>query len=257
VHSEKAYTRELKTLNKKVQKEYDDLAKKVWHTENIDFGCEKDADKYIKKVQKDLKFHTIESEIQKTAVDSKKGRPKSDSKPDDYKYKTICKIRADQEKIELAKITKEKFIFATNQLDKEKITDSEILSTYKEQQGVERGFKFIKDDAFEVDSIFLKKPVRIEALMMIMVLCLLVYGYMQFFIREELKRSAQTVQSQTGKETQNPSAKWIYFLMDGIHVLNVMKENVTLDIVLNMNAVRKKIVSLFSEQACKMDGLEE
>lgn len=51
------------------------------------------------------------------------------------------------------------------------ITDytlEEILEDYKERQDVERGFRFLKDPWFMVDSVFLKLPRRIEALMMVM-----------------------------------------------------------------------------------------
>lgn len=61
-----------------------------------------------------------------------------------------------------------RFILATNHLATEQLADAEILSQYKEQTKVEAGFKFIKDDAFESDNVFLKTPERIDALMMIM-----------------------------------------------------------------------------------------
>lgn len=40
----------------------------------------------------------------------------------------------------------------------------------KEQTKAEASFKSIKDDSFELDSVFLKTPERIGVLMMIMVL---------------------------------------------------------------------------------------
>ena len=45
-----------------------------------------------------------------------------------------------------------------------------ILSYYKEQSQVEKGFRFLKDPVFCVDNVFLKNPKRIMALSMIMVL---------------------------------------------------------------------------------------
>jgi transposase len=59
------------------------------------------------------------------------------------------------------------------------------LSTYKEQQGVERGFRFIKDPLFHLSGVFLKKPERIDALMMVMTLCLMVYNAGQYVVRKE------------------------------------------------------------------------
>ena len=60
-----------------------------------------------------------------------------------------------------------RFVLMTNDLD---ISPDELLANYKEQGAVERGFRFLKDPLFWVAKIFLKKPSRIQALAMIMVL---------------------------------------------------------------------------------------
>ena len=65
----------------------------------------------------------------------------------------------DEEKIEIAKREKGRFILlATNELDPKKLFDCDILPKYKGQIKTENGFKFIKSHAFEVASVFLKKP---------------------------------------------------------------------------------------------------
>ena len=48
------------------------------------------------------------------------------------------------------------------------LPDADLLPEYKKQYKTEHGFAFIKGDTFEVASIFLKTPSRIEALMMVM-----------------------------------------------------------------------------------------
>jgi transposase len=48
------------------------------------------------------------------------------------------------------------------------------------QQKVERGFRFLKDPWFMANTLFLKSPKRIMALMMIMTLCLLIYGALEY-----------------------------------------------------------------------------
>ena len=80
------------------------------------------------------------------------------------------------------------------------------------QSGTESGFKFIKDDTFQVDSVFLKTPERINALMAIMTLCLMVYGVTQYELRQSLQEKGETVLNQAKKPTDKPSLKWIYFL---------------------------------------------
>jgi transposase len=42
-------------------------------------------------------------------------------------------------------------------LNLKRLSDKDFITGYKKQSGVESGFKFIKDDTFEVDSVFLKK----------------------------------------------------------------------------------------------------
>jgi transposase len=52
--------------------------------------------------------------------------------------------------------TKGRFIVATNELDPTKLSAQEMLFNYKEQQAVERGFRFLKDPFFMTSSVFLK-----------------------------------------------------------------------------------------------------
>ena len=52
----------------------------------------------------------------------------------------------------------------------------EVLAGYKGQVYAERGFRFLKDPQFLASSLYLKKPERIMALLMVMTVCLLVYA---------------------------------------------------------------------------------
>jgi transposase len=69
------------------------------------------------------------------------------------------------------------FIIATNEMDSEKISSGQLLSVYKKQgTSVERGFRFLKDPIFFAESLYLKLPKRIMALIMVMGLSLLIYS---------------------------------------------------------------------------------
>ncbi|MFT4807471.1 MAG: transposase [Paraglaciecola sp.] len=87
------------------------------------------------------------------------------------------------------------------------MNEANMLSTYKEQQGVERGFRFIKDPLFHLSGVFLKKPERIDALMMVMTLCLMVYNAGQYQVR---------TRGAGGKHTQSSwkANKEAYITMD-------------------------------------------
>lgn len=78
-----------------------------------------------------------------------------ESKSDKYfPYEVQVKLDLRESKIELEKKRAGRFILATNILDGMELTTEEMLSKYKGQQSVERGFRFLKDPLFLTDSVF-------------------------------------------------------------------------------------------------------
>jgi hypothetical protein len=65
----------------------------------------------------------------------------------------------------------------------------------------------------------LKKPERIMALLMVRTVCLLVYAALEERIRKALKEHAATLPDQKGKRSQNPTARWVFHYLVGMHVL--------------------------------------
>ena len=88
---------------------------------------------------------------------------------------------------------------------------------------MERGFRFLKSPEFLSDALFLKKPQRIEAMLMIMTLCLMVYAALEYKIRKELKEQNKTFPNQLGKPIQNPTARWVFECFFAIHELHMAK----------------------------------
>lgn len=111
------------------------------------------------------------------------------------------------------------FVLATNELDADRLPAPEVLQEYKGQTHVERGFGFLKHPEFLASSLFLKKPERIMALLMIMTVCLMVYAALEYRIRQGLQQQGQTVLNQSGKPTDRPTARWIFHCFVGIHIL--------------------------------------
>lgn len=74
-------------------------------------------------------------------------------------------FRKSDTKIKRFEKKKGRFILATNKMDEDAVV---ILSAYKYQQHVERGFRFLKDSMFFTDSIFIKNNVRIMSIIMLM-----------------------------------------------------------------------------------------
>ena len=81
------------------------------------------------------------------------------------------------EAIKYRRAFKSVFIIATNETDAKKLTAEQLLEVYKSQgTSVERGFRFLKDPMFYAESLYLKSPKWIMALLMVMGLSLLVYA---------------------------------------------------------------------------------
>ena len=163
---------------------------------NQNFGCEKDINSEVTKIQKQFPLYKIMSRILPVMSYGKKGKPKSDEKPNLKGYKVNLSFELNQIETERELTKKGRIILATNDLDTTNYPDEKILSEYKEQQNVERGFRFLKDPWFMVDSIFLKSTRRIESLMMVMTLCLLVYNIAQYNLRKKLKEEKETLPNQ-------------------------------------------------------------
>ena len=96
--------------------------------------------------------------------------------------------------------------------------------------------------------MFLKNIGRIQALAMIMVLCLYVYAVSEYKLRKSLKESNETVPSQTRKPTQNPTMRWVFFLFRRVRELSLKIEGKVVTKVLNLDETIRKIVILLGPE---------
>ncbi len=259
VFSEQAYQREKKTLERKLEKEEGELKQALWHFEKKEFHCEQDASKAFEVLRKGYKLHTIKSQIVSINRHTRPGKPKKGIAKVVVGYKVETSFEKNQAAITNLLNKKGRFILATNELDSENYKDEQLLQEYKEQQNVEGGFRFLKDPWFMVDSIFLKSPRRIEALMMIMTLCLMIYNVGQYKLREQLKIQNSTLPNQLGKEVENPTLRWIFQIMEGIGVVyfyNKSLSHTVREVITNLSELRKKIILLFGKTAAWIYGLQ-
>ena len=258
VSSAQAYRREARTLEKKLDTQKVQLDKALWHLQNDVFSCEADARKAIGPLVKRYPYFMLSLDVEAIKRYPKKGRPAPEAQKVVVGYRLVGQAERDEAAIEQALNAKGRFILATNDLDPATYSDAQVLQDYKDQQGAERGFRFLKDPWFMVDSVFLKSPQRIEALMMVMTLCLLVYNVAQYRLRETLKARQETVPNQLKKPVQNPTLRWIFQLMEGISIVRItgeMTQGMVKEFVTNLTDLRKKIIRFFGDTACRMYGL--
>ncbi|KEQ17100.1 IS1634 family transposase [Endozoicomonas numazuensis] len=212
---------EQKTLTRRMQKKSLAECKKLEKLGKKAFRCEKDALEAFKQWQKQSELCQAEPQIISKPCYKTKGRPAHGAEPDHLEYFVTgcCSVTVQTRRDAEASLGC--FVLATNDTDTGRLTTAELLRTYKSQQQVERGFRFLKSPDFLVSSLYLKKPERIEALLMVMTLCLMVYAAIQHRIRHELKRQSRTFPDMKKKPAQNPTGRWVFFCFSGVHVLTV------------------------------------
>ncbi|MDJ1185916.1 IS1634 family transposase [Roseofilum casamattae] len=208
VESEERRKSDRKQLEKKIEKEFREAEKVLVELTCQRFSCIPDAKRAAEKLLKKSKYHELTS-IKVSEV--------SDKSSGNVSYKVEGKITASAVKIQPYLKQAGRFILATNVADQSQLTAEEMLSKYKGQQSVERGFRFLKDPYFLTDSVFLKSPHRIEALGLIMGLCLLVYTLGQRQLRQSLTRTQSTVKNQLGRPTNRPTLRWVFQCFQSIH----------------------------------------
>jgi transposase len=180
--------------------------------------------------------------------DRGRGRPRKDEHTLTI-YRLKVAFVEDKSAIEKETLRKGKFIVATNLLDRENLSDEEVLTAYKEQQYAERGFRFLKDPLFFAHSLFLEQGSRIVAMVMIMGLALMVYAIAEKKLREALEKEDETVPDQKNHPTKKPTIRRVFQVFEGITVLYRGSEMVT---VMNLRPIHQKVLSLLGREYERM-----
>lgn len=242
VYSPDARQRALKTVNRQLLKQTQQECRAFQALCKETFACQADAEQALVKWQKYQKV-TVLSEPSFTQEPrfKQRGRPAAGTQPDYHVVRIQAMIATNLEVYQRRLERKSCFVLASNVRDQTLLTNEELLAQYKEQQTVERGFRFLKDPQFLAATLFLKSPQRIMALTAVMTLCLLVYAALQYRIRQALAAEEAAFPNQLGKPISNPTARWIFQCFTGIHVLRINQQQL---IVLNINSQHQQVIAL-------------
>lgn len=238
-------TRAQATLKRQVEKAEDTWRQKLWHLSNQRFACEADAHSELTRAVKGLpSWLRVQSELVSYGHHRTKGRPRTGASPISLQWQIKARVTVDQEQMEHEARRKACFIVGTNVLDTGVLSESEVMTTYKEQGSVERGFRFLKDPLFLASSVFVKKPERIVALGLIMVLCLLVYRLAEHRVRTRLAETKQTIPDQLNKPTARPTMRWVFQCFEGIELLHIRSAASTQSLVLRLQPMHRLVLAL-------------
>ena len=233
------------TLKRHVDKAEQSWRQKLWHLSNQRFACQADAQSALMRELKGLPtWLDVQSEWVSHVRHAGKGRPRKGTSPSTMEWQVQVSLTVNQQRVQQATRRKACFIVATNVLDAGVLSEQEVVTTYKDQGSVERGFRFLKDPFFLASSVFLKKPERIVALGLIMVLCLLVYRLAEHRLRTRLAETQQTLPDQLNKPTARPTMRWVFQCFEGIELLHIRSAVGTYSLVLRLQPMHRLVLAL-------------
>jgi len=222
-HSSAYDKRRNKRIDRILKGSKTELDKKIKETILQPFKCRPDAEAAAKALTRSngKSLHQIRVDITEVPKYGR-GRPKKGAvrKPKHMEYELNITIEEDPEKTDKLRLEAGCFVLITNvpSRDKEqRWSGPELLRLYKEQDGIEKNFGFLKDPAI-VNGIFLKKPQRIEALGLILLLSLLLWRLIERSLKLYVKETGTPLPGWKKRKTKSPTSfmmttKFLSFLV--------------------------------------------
>jgi transposase len=252
VRSQEAAWRAERTLNKAQQKEHEAIAHQLFHLQAQRFATPQVAHEALAALGKQWKYHQVESsqlvEYKRYAT---KGRPTAKTPIKATEWQMQARVSVDVERLPQAKQYHACFVLGST-IEAEQLSDADGIAGDKEQAHAEGGFRFLKDPLFFVSSLFVKKPSRIQGLLMVMTLALLVYAVAQRRLRQELARQNETIPNQINHPTNRPTLRWVFQMLEGIERVRIQVAEQVQELLTGLTAGRIKILRLFGAQVCHM-----
>jgi transposase len=242
VYSEARQQRSRRTVEKQLRTQSEAELKAFKHLRRTPFACAADAQQALEAFTQALQVTRLErGRIRMVTRYGKRGRPPAEPSSRHVEYVIEGALASSLACRQALLDTKSCFILATNELDTTVLPAAEVLTGYKKQSTAERGFRFLKDPRFLATALYLKKPERIMALLMVMTICLLVYAALEYRLRQALHGQQETFPDQKGQPVQTPTMRWIFHYFVGIHVLLGAG---AVPLVLNLNAQHQLVLRL-------------
>jgi transposase len=252
VSSQAALERAEASVSKAQQREWEAIEKQLFHLQAKRFERPEAAQAALAVLTKAWRYHEVERcHMIEHAHYAGKGRPTPTSPITSIDWQIHVQARPDHERITLRKQQGACFVIGTN-IDAGHVSDAEVIHAYKAQAQAEGGFRFLKDPLFFVSSLFVKKPCRIQGLLMVMTCALLVYAVTQRRLRKQLGRQHDTIPNQINQPTARPTLRWVFQLLEGIHRVRVTVQGTVHDLIEGLNEVQMKILRLFGEEVCQL-----
>jgi transposase len=215
-----------KTLERRINRQKEELAKEAKDLAVRDFACDADAGSALDELMAKAVargFHAQGNTMKEEAASySHKGRPRKGEQPTiSTSHHASCVIGDIRDEFyDQLKKRESTFILIAEVKDRKKYDDLGILMEYKKQISIETRFRFIKSPVY-LGPVFLDKPERVEALGYVFMMVLLVASYLEYRVRKGLKETGQAVLLPGNKKTERPSTQTIMEIFNLFDVLIV------------------------------------
>jgi len=226
VHSSAHDKRRHKRIDRLLEKKRNELAALCKKIRSAAYYCRADARAAADKLHAAAvgSYHTCECLIEKVPKFGRgrpaKGAPRT---PVGYEYQLQLKISPDPRTVDPLRLQAGCFVLISNldsPQDKANFDARDLLRLYKDQDGIERNFSFLKDPVI-VNSIFLKNNHRIEVLGLVLLISLLIWRLIEHCMRRYITETGTTVTGWKDKPTTKPTSFMLTTKFLSILVLKV------------------------------------
>ena len=252
VSSQDAWQRAAQTLAKARAKESAQVQKQLFHLQAQRFPSETDARAALETIAQRWRYPQIaQVSLTPHRQYARKGRPTKQTLQRALQWQIHASVLPAPAKLTRQQQRKACFVLGTT-IPATALTDAEVVAGYKGQSAVERGFRFLKDPVFFVSSLFVKKPSRLQGLLMGMTLALLVYSVAHCRMRHQLARQHDTLPNQIGQPGFRPTLRWVFQLLEGINRVTLSVQGHVTIVMEGLSALRRKILQLFGQTVCQI-----
>ena len=196
----------------------------------MDYFCREDAEAAANKLSAaPCTYYQINTRVEEKPIYGK-GRPRKDGfqKIKEMRYVVSADIAEDIVAVSTFREEAGCFVLITNvpkEAKEEQVGyDSKAtLEAYKDQYGIEQDFGFLKDPVI-VNSVFLKKPERIEVLGLILLTSLLIWRLMERSMRQYVEQTGEKLPGWDHKPTDRPTSFMMTTKFSGIMIIKISNE---------------------------------
>jgi transposase len=224
VHSSSQDQRRQQHLEREIRASSATLAATVHAAVRQEYFCQADAEAAAAKLRAlQSAYHWVEVEVKERPTYGP-GRPSSKQPRVVKALRYSLQVTLHEQSESIARKRQETgcFVLLTNVPTAGEMahTAGDVLQAYKEQHGIEQNYGFLKDPLI-VNSVFLKKPERIEALGLVLLLALLLWRLVERTLRVHVETTGNPLTGWDKKATQKPTAFMMMTKFAGVMVLKV------------------------------------